>query len=203
MRLSAFFWVVGFIAIFPTGHTVLAECQQKLPSFSEISAITDAHFAQQSNWQPTRLVTQSEVRPLLVKFDRAGWTIDDQDELLRKFLSAGDPVVRILRSSDGKKFAKQVSSYKLIYDRLDRIATEQGGQRLLVDLMKLPDAKRFAKQETTPGVPDLIDFLPKDRSGKTRRVKDYDKPTGKIYVVADLKKELQTLYDKEARGAAL
>ena len=103
---------------------------------------------------------------------------------------------------------RKAASYGLIYDRLERIADERGGQQLLRDLIKLPDAEKYAPQKTARAVPNLVDFLPKDASGKTRTVKDYQKPTGHIYTANDLVRWLQVLHrqemkPKKPRGARL
>lgn len=169
--------------------------KRALPPNSHVQAIVDQHFARQTNLRPGDLIMQSEVRALFPLLKNAGWDVENRDELLWKVLPAGDPLVRILRSPSGIKFMRQVSGYKLIYDRLDRVASASGGQRLLTDLIKLPDAARYAKQSTGRGVPDLIDFLPKDRSGKTRRIKDYDKATDKLYTVKQFKTALQESYE--------
>ena len=94
---------------------------------------------------------------------------------------------------------RRVSGYKLIYDRLDRIAHESGGQRLIRDLIKLPDGARYARWSPGRGVPGLVDFLPKNRSGKTRTVKDYTKPTGKIYTQKQLLERLEESYIADFR----
>ncbi len=179
---------------------VAAQEQATRPSFSQIASIVDQHFGALGT-RPNDLITKSQVRSLFAKFDAVGWKFDEQDDLLDSVLSDSASIVRLLRSRNGQKFIQQVGRYKLIYDRLDRIAKEPGGQQLLTDLMKLPDAHRYAKQNTQAGVPDLIDFLPKDRSGKTRRVKDYDKATGKLYLVADLKKALEEAYNSTTPAA--
>ena len=71
------------------------------------------------------------------------------------------------------------------------------------DLMKLPDAARYAKIDTGRGVPDMIDFLPKSGSSKTRRVKDYKKPTGKLYTFNDLFKYLVKQISSPQKGRDL
>lgn len=183
-----------------------AQSPQSPPPFPEILALIDHHFAAQPQLRDGDIISQREVRPLFSTLDAAGWKVADRDDLLKKLLPPNSTLIRILRSPNGTKFMRQVSGNKLIFDRLDRISQEPGGQRLLTDLVKLPDAARYAKQTTQPGVPDLIDFLPKYRSGKTRRVNDYGKPTKKIYTVADFNKAIKQSYEaarEEARAASL
>ncbi|MDA1050010.1 MAG: hypothetical protein O3C40_05965 [Planctomycetota bacterium] len=199
MRLRLMGSLVGFLCLVQGSRSLHAEDPRAFPSLAEIQAVVDQHFAENPQLRTGDIISQNEVRPLFSKFEASGWKVEDRDEILKKLLSDNDPLLRILRGPDGSKFMGQVANDKLIYDRLDRIAREPGGQRLLSDLVKLPNAARFAKYKTQPGVPDLEDFLPKDRSGKTRRVKDYDKATEKIYTVADFKKALQKSYETARR----
>ncbi|HRX78219.1 MAG: hypothetical protein H6821_05780 [Planctomycetaceae bacterium] len=182
-------------------RNVPASGPQTLPSLAEVRAIVDQHFRGQSQLQAGDIICQSEVRSLFPMLETAGWKVEDGDELLNRMLAPSDPLISILRSPAGTKFMRQVASDKLIYDRLDRIVQEPGGQRLLTDLVKLPDAARYAKHDTPATIPDLEDFLPKGRSGRARHVKDYDKPTEKIYTVDDLKKALQRSYELAQRRA--
>src|SRR6185503_17441521 len=105
-------------------------------------------------------------------------------------------VVRTLRSAAGKKFMRQVSGRELMYDRLDRISEVSGGTLLIQDLVKLPNGERYAKPMSGGGVPDLLDLLPKNASGQTRRIRDYHKPTGRFYTVSDLVAGLKESYRK-------
>lgn len=190
----AYRWLIGLCLVLIPGSLV-AQDPRKPPSFAEIRELVDQHFAEQSHLRVGDITCQNDVRSLFSTLEASGWIVEDRDEILNKMLSANDPLLRILRSPNGAKFMSQVANEKLIYDRLDRIVRVPGGQRLLTDLVKLPDAARFAKQKTPPGVPDLEDLLPKDRSGKTRQVKDFNKATEKIYTAADFKKALQKSYE--------
>jgi hypothetical protein len=56
-----------------------------------------------------------------------------------------------------------------------------GGQRMLRDLAKLPDGERYVKMQTPGAVPDMLALLPKKSSGQKRTIKNYKKPTGRVY----------------------
>lgn len=182
------------------GTIQAAEKEDKLLNFSVVRQVVQRQFSADEQFRRGDLISQSEVAPIFRELAERGWEVEDRDEIRKDVLPAGDPVVAVLRSTHGRKFMARVSGYKLIYDRLDRIVREPGGQRLLEDLVKLPDAARYAKVDTGGGVPDLVGFLPKTRSGKTRQVKDYDKATGKIYTVDQLIERLRESHD--AAGAA-
>lgn len=144
-----------------------------------------AKFFHDNELQRNAIITQRDVRPLLGTLKSQGMILD-QKELMQMIPGDDSALVRLLRTPNGRKFMGQTSNNKLMFDRLERITNEPGGKRLLRDLMKLPDAARYAKIDTGPGVPDLIDFLPKIGSSKTRRVKDYKKPTGNLYTFNDV-----------------
>jgi hypothetical protein len=170
-----------------------------LPSFAQVRGLVEANFAAHRDRKTGDIISKEDVRPLFVQLKRMGWAIADEEEILEKLLDANDPLVQMLRTPGGQKFMRKVSGYKLIYDRLDRISHEAGGKRLIHDLARLPDGERYARASTRRGVPDLIDLLPKQGSGRKRRVKDYDKPTERIYTVDGLLKQLETSHAAAVR----
>jgi hypothetical protein len=170
--------------------------ENSLPEMVEVQRAIDAGKASLRGIPTRALISRTEAEVIFQHLEAAGWKVADKNEILSTLLPAGSPLVATLRSPRGREFDAQVAGYELIYDRLDRISREPGGERLLRDLVKLPDAARYAKQVTKPGVPDLVGLLPKDRSGKTRRVEDYDKPTKKIYTLEQLEKRIRESYDR-------
>lgn len=167
----------------------------ELPDFSQVRGTIEQVFAGDAQFRRGDLISRRQVELILGELQRLDWEVEDGDEILGDVLPDGASVVTTLRSAKGRKFMRQVSGFKLIYDRLDRISQESGGRQLLQDLVKLPDAARYARYVTGGGVPDLEGFLPKKRDGKTRRVKDYDKPTGRIYTIDQLVKRLKESHD--------
>ena len=73
---------------------------------------------------------------------------------------------------------------------------KSGGPRLIQDLVKLPDGEKYCKPKSGGGVPDLLDLLPKNASGKTRQIANYDEPTGHIYTQEHLLTRLGESYKK-------
>lgn len=164
----------------------------------EVRGAVDAWLRSLPHRRPEDILSQGEVRPLFAQLQKQGWTGAALEAILQKVPADGDFLVRTLRTPAGKAFARKVAGQKLIYDRLDRVAREPGGQPLIRDLVKLPDGERYAAVNRPRGVPDLLDLLPKDRSGKRRTIQDYDQPTGRIYTVSELLRELE-----RARGGGL
>lgn len=158
-----------------------------------------AEFVAKHKVPTNEIISQQDVLPLLAVLESAGMILD-RKELMKMIPGDQSSLVQLLRTPNGRKFIGQTSNNKLMFDRLERIGNEPGGKRLLRDLMKLPDAARYAKIDTGPGVPDLIDFLPKSGSSKTRRVKDYKKPTGKLYTFNDVVGYLAKQISKPRNG---
>lgn len=158
----------------------------ELPPFQAVRQTVESHFAEQRDRHSRDLISRSEVEQALDLVKALGWAIDDEREILEKTLPDAHLLVRTLRTPAGRRFMQQVSGRSLMYDRLDRVSTESGGGQLIQDLVKLPDGERYAKPKSGGGVPDLLDLLPKNASGQTRRIPDYHKPTGNLYTVSDL-----------------
>lgn len=164
---------------------------------AEFRRIKDEFLAKRKVPKNT-IISHRDVLPLLKALEAGGMTLNRR-ELLQMIPGDQSSLVRLLRSPSGRKFIAQTSNNRLMFDRLDRIVNEPGGERLLKDLMKLPDAARYAKMDTAPGVPDLIDFLPKSRSSRTRKVKDYRLPTGTLYTLDDVIGYLEKQISKPSR----
>lgn len=172
----------------------------------DIEQVTKAFFAKLPDRQPGDIVSQADVKQLLKALNSKGWQVPGEAQLLDKVPSDGELLVRTLRSPEGLKFMRKVSGNALIYDRLDRISRESGGPQLISGLIKLPDGEKYSNTKLPRGVPNLLDLLPKNASGKTRTIKDYDKPTGRIYTVDQLVEQLrereQASKDKPRSGSA-
>ena len=165
------------------------------PAFDKVRSTVQRHFENLNAYKSGDIISKDEVRPVFQKLNKLGWKVKDEKKILEDTLDSSHVVVKTLRTRDGRRFMRKVSGERLIYDRLDRISHESGGQRLIRDLPKLPDASRYAKNKRPRAVPGLLDLLPKKRSGKTRRIDEYNKPTGRIYTEDDLIKRLKKSYD--------
>ena len=169
-----------------------ARCEEtKLPPFTAIRQTVEEHFASQRGRQSRDIISRSEVEAALRQVSQLGWKIEDEAEIINNTLADDHVLIKTFRTPSGRRFMQQIASRPLMYDRFDRIANESGGPQMIRDLVKLPDGERYAKPESGGGVPDLLDLLPKNASGKTRRIQDYHKPTGHLYTVDDLLRRLE------------
>ncbi|MBM4093828.1 MAG: hypothetical protein FJ276_31140 [Planctomycetes bacterium] len=160
-------------------------------AFSTVRQIVADGFASQQDYQSGDLIWASHVRPILESLAAVGWRPQDRAQILADLLQEEDALVRALNTRQGRQFMRKVSGHALIYDRLDRIVRVPGGERLVHDLIRLPDGERYAPLQPPRGVPTLVDLLPKNRSGKTRKITDYRKATGRIYTQEALMKRLE------------
>lgn len=183
-------WI--FVAVALLGSRVWGDGND-FPSGAEVQATAERYFAS-AGIGPADLISQGEVKELLEAIEELGWEVEDQDKILAQTLTDSHPLVKTLSTRHGQKFMKKVSGYQLIYDRLDRVTGVSGGQRMLRDLVKLPDGYRYAKMKTTGAVPDLLALLPKKGNGRKRQIRDYDQPTGKLYTPTDVLKRLRESY---------
>jgi hypothetical protein len=165
-----------------------------LPSIAQVAARVNHYFQGLPGHSPNRLIVASEVTPILEQLEKQGWKDLSQADIFTRLVSDTELLARELRSPEGQAFMQRTANYKLIYDRLDRVSRSPGGARLLHDLIRLPDGYRYAQVSPPPSVPTLTDLLPKGASGKTAHVADMNKPTGRIYTVADLLHQLDAVH---------
>ena len=161
------------------------------PSWEQVQSEVKAHFGKIKDYRSGDLISQQEVRPIFSELENMGWKVSDETEILSLVLPQDHFLIQQMRTKWGKPRMRRIATKKLIFDRLDRISQADGGQQLIHDMAKLPDAEKAGYR-----MPDL---LPKKADGRTRKIKSYDKPTGQIYTEQDLLNRLQISYS--AAGA--
>jgi hypothetical protein len=169
------------------------------PTAGQIQQVVSNYFETLPDYKPGDLITQKDVKAVLAEMSNQGWQVPQAKELLNSALQDGDALAGLMSTKNGKRLMRKVASYKLVYDRMDRVARVSGGERMIRDLAKLPDGQRYLQMQTPPGVPDMLALLPKQRSGKVRSVKDYDKPTGRVYTAQALAKRILQLFNDKSQ----
>ncbi len=183
------------IGVFPSGAVHAGAGKATVaPTATQIQAVVDRYFAEKSFYRPGDLIAQSDVQAVITALGKRGWKVPGAKQLVAKTLPDSHPLVQLLASDKGRRFMRAVQKQRLIYDRLDRVMGTWGGPAMLRQLIRLPDGARYAAWKTPSTIPDLLDLLPKRRSGKTRVIKDYRKPTGQIYTQQQLTKALVKLF---------
>jgi hypothetical protein len=178
LRKMPFFVLLGLLASSNLENRVARATD---PSANQIKQILSAYFMQLPDYQPGDLISQRDAKSVIEEMANQGWQVPKSKELLNNVLGQDAPLVGLLSTKDGKRLMRNVSSYKLVYDRMDRVSRVSGGERMLRDLAKLPDGERYVKMQPPAAVPDMLDLLPKQKSGRKRSIKDYSKPTGRVY----------------------
>ncbi len=171
-----------------------AQTVERRPTLEQVCRITTVQLAKRENYQSGDLITQSDVKGVLKALAGAGWQPADGKKIIALALPDDDPLVKILGTKRGERFMRQSAGADLIYDRLDRVCRVSGGQRMITDLAKLPNGHKFAQLDRPHGVPGFLDLLPKTASGMRRSIKEYRKPTGRIYTEKQLLQRLKESY---------
>ncbi|MBI2823718.1 MAG: hypothetical protein HYX69_03385 [Planctomycetia bacterium] len=170
----------------------------KLPSFDRVSSTAEELFRSRYNYRDGDIISRSQVQTLFEQLRHIGWTVrrEQQDELLDRMLDDNNFLVRQMRTSDGRKFAAQIARYPNAYDRLDRLARMPTGRSAVARLIKGPDGyKMLDYMATTPWGHNMGQMLSDTPTGR-----DFNKPTGRIYMLSDLLSELEDVYKQTVRA---
>jgi hypothetical protein len=159
----------------------LAQVPQPPLDAANLEAIVRATLAARAGYRAGDLIAKGDVSAVFQQLELAGWSVAKQNEILKLVLDDGHFLVRELRTPAGLKFARATAKEPNAFDRLDRLSKEPGGEKLIRTLIHLPDGTNLMKKKPTPAFGDLTDLLPKQANGRTPNVKDFSKPTGKIY----------------------
>jgi hypothetical protein len=161
-------------------------------SLEQVKELVAEHFRSQPGYRPGDIISQSDVEAVLRHLATYGFRPEDSQEIIADTLADSNSLVTLMRTSRGRKYMAKVSDFTLIYDRLDRVSRVSSGVTTLDMLVRLPNGEKFShpKSQLPHGVPDILDLMPKKGNGLVRSIKDYGKPTGRIYSEADLVKRL-------------
>jgi len=167
----------------------------RLPEFIVLKRIIQQHFADEPEYDSGDIISRSQVKSLLNRLALAGWRVGKEHGITNSVLPDTAYLVRQLRTSDGEKFMKRISSYPLGYDRLHQLGRIHKGRQLVYDLIHGVGGDEMVKYLTTSkGGKELAKQLTRVPRGT-----DFDKPTGQIYTEADLTKRLETAYSKDRK----
>jgi hypothetical protein len=158
---------------------------------TDVAALVRTVLTAKQGYQPGDILSQSDAKAVLDALAKAGLKVSQQDDLLKLLLDDGSFLVKELRSPPGVKFMRGVAHEPIPFDRLDRLSSMPGGERLVHSIIRLPNGQTYMSAKPTPGFTDLTTLLPKQANGKTPVNKDFNKPTGKIYTEAALVQAIQ------------
>jgi hypothetical protein len=163
------------------------------PASQDVGSVLRAverYFAAIPDYQNGDLVTRSQIERLLTKLDDAGAAVPGADKIAERALDDNSFVARELSTSAGRKFMRRLARKPGTFAHVDRLSSLPGGEKLIRDLIRDKDGDK------------LIEYLATTKGGQTmgsmmagvRRDADLNKPTGRIYTVADLLDALNAAY---------
>lgn len=190
--------VLGLIVLASSsGNAALAAARRKvpvqasLPSFASIEKIVRDHF-KEKKYKPQTLISQGDVAPLFSRFEKAGWKVEDQKEILSQVLDDKDFMVQQLRLPDAENFVAQVSQYPEGYDRTDRLRRLPRGETFLYDLIRNPGGYNMIEyMALAPGGINMGDMLSEIPEGR-----NFNKATGRLYTYEQFVARLHESYDR-------
>lgn len=97
------------------------------------------------------------------------------------------PLVQALRTPQGRKFMRRVSSIPGVYDLLERLTWHPDGKLLLVELIASPEGPKLLRTLLEPeNLKELEHKLASDPRGRNLRL-----PTGHVYTAKQVLDHLQ------------
>lgn len=160
---------------------------------------------EKKKYQRDDLIATSDIERVLAELDDAGWDVPQQEKLLERSVSAGDPLAKLLGTKQGLRFMRSVSSRKGIYDQLDRLLQLPGGDRMVRDMIIANNGVQLVDyyfDHADRGI-DLTELLPRQGNGQPAKDKDFRKPTGRIYTGASLIEHLRIIYEAQLEAIAV
>jgi len=195
--------VLGFLSIIVFFAAVLgpiriAAAQEKRPppQFNQIEQAVWDYFKSQPGFQASMLITREQVEPLFSKLAQMGFEVPNSKSILDKLPSGNEFFVAALYSPAGLKFMEQFGRYAELYDRLDRLSRMPRGRQTVQDVIKDPGGQQMMRYLTAAPSGKSSDKSPSN----VPRAADFNKPTGRIYTVPMLLRQLQGQYNIVARG---
>lgn len=167
--------------ILPAGFAEAAP-RMGAQEFGAVTRAVEAYFAAQPNYQPGDLITRSQIERVLLKLEDAGAPVPDAEKITERGLDDNSFIVRQLATSDGRKFMRKLARNSGTFAHLDRLSTISGGEQLIRDLIHDKGGDKLIEYlATTKGGHKMGAMMAAVPSGG-----DLNKPTGRIYTVADL-----------------
>ncbi|MCA9099573.1 MAG: hypothetical protein KDA63_00380 [Planctomycetales bacterium] len=163
--------------------------KRPLPSFAEVEQIVAAHFSK-AELEGDTVISKGQVKPMFYALAKAGWRVEDAEEIYKLVPDDDSFLVQQMRSTDGVSFARDVAQFPGAWDTIDRLAAMPFGHNTIRALVRGPDGYKMIEYiTTTPGGANMAAMLSQAPTGR-----DFMAPTGKIYTVSMLMERLKQSY---------
>lgn len=159
-------------------------------SANELRGIIQTELGRNSFYAPGNLLSRSDATSVFDALRAKGIDLsEDAESLNEDFLSENSPLVRLLKSPDGRKFMKNIVGDPTAYDRLERLSWTYDGRYLIEDLLRDKNGvKKFQQLKTKEQLAKFSKDLAADA-----RTQDFALPTGRIHTADQLFERLDEL----------
>ena len=182
--------VVSLVAI----DEVTAQNPPPLMDWKTMEQITNQWLDSQPPRGYAKLIVWEDIAPLLEEVQKKGWAMPYARHLEAVMVKRSDFLAQFAASESGARWLNAAGGSQLLLDRVERVAKVEHGQRTLRDVAKLPNGSKFAGAKPQNFMPGLVDLLPL-KGGKRPEIKDYDKPTGRLYTREQVMQYLHKLHE--------
>jgi hypothetical protein len=165
-------------------------------SLEQLRALVQEKLSRNPNYSPGFLISHRDVEPIFNTLLEMGITISaDQEGLYDSILPDNAPLVKLLKTPNGRAFMKKIGTDATAYDRLERLSWTYDGRALIERFMSSKDGlARFQKLQTAEQVAKLSKELADDP-----RTEGFRLPTGRVHTAQDLVQRLEGALAKQAR----
>jgi hypothetical protein len=178
-------------SILLTGFATAAP-QPARPDFAAVAHAIEAWFGSQPDYQPGDLITRSQIETVLKKLDGAGVHVPDAESIAKLGLANDSFLVRELTTPAGRTFMRKLARDPSTFAHLDRLSTIPRGETLIRDLIREKGGDKLVEYlATTKGGQRMGSMMASVPGGG-----DLNKPTGRIYTVADFEAALKAALAK-------
>jgi hypothetical protein len=185
---------ISLIAAMLWTGSCLAAPQSASPDFSSIARAIDGWFESQPDFQPGDIITRAQIETVLKKLAAAGVRVPNAATIAQLGLANDSFLVRELTTPAGQKFMRKLADDPGAYNHLDRLSQIPRGQKTISDLIREKDGDKLIEYlATTKGGQKMGSMM-----GAVSGGVDLNKPTGRIYTVADFEAALKAALAKTA-----
>lgn len=172
---------------------------KKTKAAFDLTAIIDQTLARNPYYSPGFLISRVDVQTAIGRLVESGTAADlDTEELYDSLLPESSPLVKRLKTPNGRAFMKKIVNDPAAYDRLERLSWTADGRKLLDSYLGSKDGfDRFQKLKTAADLAKVSKSLAADP-----RTADYGMPTGHIHTADQLLKRFDELLPPQAADQA-
>jgi hypothetical protein len=168
----------------------VAASRGKAPALPVVIQAVEMSFASLPDYREGDLITRSQIERVLAKLNDAGAQVPNTDKIAERGLDDESFIVRELSTPSGRGFMRRLARNPSTFARLDRLSMGPRGESVIRDLIRQKDGDKMIEYlATTKGGQKTGSMMAAAPGGA-----DLNKPTGRIYTVADLIEAIKGAY---------